>query len=283
MNIDQATRFSVEFSFESDTFIRYVRRGKGLTMEYNVAFPDERGVLPVTMDFVETAVGSNIFFPNIDTWITRHEILHKNDPKSSNRGVSFLSISAANRVNDPSTFPYVVMEASDSPNAGLCIYVSYHKTEDDIAEYTQIRDLVRSTATNDLMMNRARNENEVAEVHHTLLQLSQQLKDNFGLTAGLRCGLNLLEHKLNLPLSTFNDFVVPRCELSNEKINVLLEGKWVYLRNLVVNPEINNKVGVVEGWNADTGRFRVRLNGEDYVRLIRPGNLALHNPFTTDD
>ena len=60
MNIDQATRFSVEFSFESDTFIRYVRRGKGLTMEYNVAFPDERGVLPVTMDFVETAVGSNI-------------------------------------------------------------------------------------------------------------------------------------------------------------------------------------------------------------------------------
>eukprot|EP00956_Cyclotella_meneghiniana_P034336 scaffold103805_cov17-Cyclotella_meneghiniana.AAC.1 len=66
-------------------------------MEYNVAFPDERGILPVTMDFVETAVGSNIFSPNIDTWITRHEILHKNDPKSSNRGVSFLSISSANR------------------------------------------------------------------------------------------------------------------------------------------------------------------------------------------
>jgi hypothetical protein len=67
-----------------------------LEIGYNVVFQDTRDDLPIRMNFEETVDGSEIFFPLPDAWTRHHEILHnKNDPRSSNRGVAFLSISPA--------------------------------------------------------------------------------------------------------------------------------------------------------------------------------------------
>ena len=267
MDLRQAMNFSPEFDLtrsDSNPNPFVVKEGLSLRLGYNVQFPDTRGNLPIVMHFEETSSHSRTFLPHPDTCTMRHEILHKGDPRSSNKGVAFLSFSPAERVNDPSTWPYLALEASDSPQSSLCGYVSYHKTLAEAAEYDRLRSTIKSTA-----------RNGGNNVNQTLLALTYQLKDRFGLTAGHRIALNKLELELNLPLTVFEDFVVPRSPLSDDSVSSLFTGYRVVLRDFDDDSETDGAVGVVEGWDGHTGKFNVKLDGEDVARPFCPVNIAL--------
>lgn len=235
-----------------------------MRLGYNVQFGDTRGDLRIVMHFEETSPDSKTFLPHPDTCTMRHEILHKGDPRSSNKGVAYLSFSPADRVNDPSTYPFSALEASDSPQSSLCGYVSYHKTLAEAKEYDRLRSIIKSTA-----------RNGGSDAKQTLLALTYELKEKFGLTAGHRIALNKLEVELNLPLTVFEDFVVPRSPLSDDKVSALFTGNRIFLRDFDDDSETDGAVGVVEGWDGRTGKFNVKLNGEDVARPFRPINIAL--------
>ena len=107
------------------------------------------------------------------------------------------------------------------------------------------------------------------------MALTYELKEKFGLTAGLRIGLNKLELELNLPLTVFEDFVVPRSPLSDDKVSSLFAGYVVFLRDFDDDSETDGATGVVEGWDGNTGKFNVKFNGEATARPFYPVNIAL--------
>ena len=264
MNKSEAIRFCPEFTFgmpESN----FYKDKEFLCIGYNVNFPDGRGGSFTRMEFQETSLGSNMFVPIPDTWIRRYEILHKGDSRSSNMGVAFVCISPSDRVNDPTTYPLMLMESSDVPCSSPCVYVSYHKTEEDVVKYRRIKTSITNAARS--------GRSNAMEIICPLIKDLKEAK--IELNAGYRVALNKHEIEQHLPLTTFNDYVVPRCHLTNETISLVFTGKVFFVMDCDDNPDINNSNGVIVKWDGEKGKFAVRLSGECRDRLLPAKNIAL--------
>lgn len=271
MNKSQVIEFSPEFRLCMPKSY-FFKDGEDLSLGYNVTFPDERGICFARMEFIETSLGSDVFLPLPDTCIQRHEILHKDDPRASNMGVAFLSISPTDRVNDPTNFPVTMMEPSDMPFTRPCVLVSYHKTEEDAFRYKRIISTIVKTAR--------MGKNNAME---TILPLLNKVKqENVELSPGYRLALNKHEIEKHLPLTIFNDYGVPRSCLSNETISSLFKGKGLSVTDYDDNPEMNDKNGVIVDWDGEKGKFLVRLAGESDNKLLPAKNISLQELSRTD-